>query len=79
MEPFLARYPDIRYGYLIELEYIARNDFNDTRLKQEIAEAEDQLKRYANDPRIQKVAAQVPLKKLVLVFSGWELVYSAEC
>ncbi|MFN8493332.1 MAG: AAA family ATPase [Caldilineaceae bacterium] len=79
MEPFLARYPDMRYGYLIELEYISRNDFNDTRLKQEIAEAEDQLKRYANDPRIQKVAAQVPLKKLVLVFSGWELVYSAEC
>lgn len=79
MEPFLARYPDMRYGYLIELEYIARNDFNDVRLKQEIAEAEAQLKRYANDPRIQKVAAQVPLKKLVLVFNGWELVYCAEC
>jgi hypothetical protein len=78
MEPFLARYPDMRYGYLIELEYIARNDFDEARLKKEIAEAESQLQRYAHDPRIQQVAAQVPLKKLVLVYSGWELVYAAE-
>lgn len=78
LEPFLARYPDMRYGYLIELEYIPRNDFSDKRLKQEITEAEGQLKQYAHDPRIQKVAAQVPLKKLVLVYSGWELVYREE-
>lgn len=78
LEPFLARYPDMRYGYLIELEYIARTDYSDARLKKEIAEAETQLRQYANDPRIQKVATQVPLKKLVLVFSGWELVHCAE-
>jgi hypothetical protein len=78
LEPFLARYPDMRYGYLIELEYIARTDYTEARLKKEIAEAETQLRQYANDSRIQKVAAQVPLKKLVLVFSGWELVHCAE-
>lgn len=78
LEPFLARYPDMRFGYLIELEYIPRNDFSEARLKQEIAEAEGQLKRYAHDPRIAKVAAQVPLKKLVLVYRGWELVYREE-
>lgn len=78
LEPFLARYPDMRYGYLIELEYIARADYTEDRLKKEIAEAETQLRQYANDPRIQKVAAQVPLKKLVLAFCGWELVYCAE-
>ncbi|MFN8443540.1 MAG: AAA family ATPase [Caldilineaceae bacterium] len=79
MEPFLARYPDMRFGYLIELEYIPRNEFSDTRLKLKIAEAEGQLQRYANDHRIQKVAAQVSLKRLALIFSGWELVYCAEC
>jgi hypothetical protein len=78
LEPFLARYPDMRYGYLIELEYIARTDYTEARLKKEITEAETQLRQYANDSRIQKVAAQVPLKKLVLVFSGWELVHCAE-
>lgn len=78
LEPFLARYPDMRYGYLIELEYISRTDYSEARLRKEIAEAEGQLRQYASDPRIQKVAAQVPLKKLVLVYSGWELVYCAE-
>jgi hypothetical protein len=68
----------MRYGYLIELEYIPRTDYSEDRLKKEISEAETQLSQYANDTRIQKVAAQVPLKKLVLVFSGWELVYCAE-
>lgn len=44
----------------------------------EIREAEGQLALYAHDLRIQRVAEQVMLKKLVLVYSGWELVYRAE-
>lgn len=78
LEPFLARYPDMRYGYLIELKYIPRNEFDDKRLKKEIGDAETQLQRYANDERIRAVASQVPIKKLVLVYKGWELVYQAE-
>ncbi|MEZ4659049.1 MAG: AAA family ATPase [Caldilineaceae bacterium] len=78
LEPFLARYRDMQFGYLVELKYIRRSDFNQDRLARSIAEAESQLARYADDPRIQQVAAQVTLKKLVLVFSGWELVYRAE-
>lgn len=78
VEPFLARYPDMRYGYLIELKYIPRNEFDDRRLKKEISDAEKQLQRYANDERIRAVAKQVMLKKLVLVYKGWELVYQAE-
>lgn len=78
LEPFLARYPDMRYGDLIELKYIPRNEFDDKRLKKEIGDAEGQLQRYANDERICTVAEQVPMKKLVLVYKGWELVYQAE-
>lgn len=78
LEPFLARYPDMRYGYLIELKYIPRNEFDDKRLKKEIGDAEKQLQRYADDERIRAVASQVPIKKLVLVYKGWELVYQAE-
>lgn len=78
LEPFLARYHDMRFGYLVELKYIARNNFDQTQLQVKIAEAEAQLARYAHDPRIQRVAEQVTLKKLVLVYSGWELVYRAE-
>ncbi len=78
LEPFLARYPDIPYGYLIELEYIARSEYNEAKLKTKIAEAEAQLRKYANDARIQQMAAQVTLKKLVLIYNGWELAYRAE-
>lgn len=78
LEPFLARYRDIPFGYLVELKYIPRDEFSQSRLSSEIDTAEGQLARYANDPRIQRVAAQVTLKQLVLVYSGWELVYRAE-
>ena len=78
LEPFLARYRDMQFGYLVELKYITRNDFTQTQLENKITEAESQLARYAGDPRIQRVAAQVTLKKLVLVYRGWELVYRAE-
>ena len=78
LEPFLARYRDMKFGYLVELKYIARNAFDQSKLAAKISEAEAQLARYASDPRIQRVAAQVTLKKLVLVYSGWELVYRAE-
>lgn len=82
LEPFLERYSDIKYGYLIELEYLSQSqshkkDFA-VSLAKEKAEAEGQLKQYANDPRIQQVAKQVTLKKLVLIYKGWELVYAAE-
>lgn len=78
LEPFLARYPDMQFGYLVELEYISRSEFDEAKLQKKISEAEGQLARYANDPRLQAVAARVPLKKLVLVYNGWELVYRAE-
>ncbi|MEZ4866869.1 MAG: hypothetical protein R3C14_36445 [Caldilineaceae bacterium] len=86
LEPFLARYPEIRYGYLIELEHISETQFNkkefDHSLTAEKAEAAPsgppQLRQYANDTLIQQVAQQVTLKKLVLIYKGWELVYAAE-
>jgi hypothetical protein len=37
-----------------------------------------QLRQYAGDARIVQVAQQVTLKKLGLIYKGWELVYAAE-
>jgi hypothetical protein len=78
LEPFLAQYQDMKFGYLIELKYISRSEFDETKLNNAIAEAKAQLKKYANDARIRAVAAQVTLKKLVLVYNGWELIYREE-
>lgn len=82
LEPFLSRYPGIKYGYLIELEYVSNSHFNkkdfDQSLAKEKAEAARQLQQYANDPRLTQVAKTATLKKLVLIYKGWELVHAAE-
>jgi hypothetical protein len=48
LEPFLARFPDMRFGYLLELKYIARSEYNADKLKEKSNEAETQFKKYAN-------------------------------
>jgi hypothetical protein len=78
LEPFLARFPDMRYGYVIELKYIPRQEFSDTKLQENIKEAKQQAKQYAEDERIQKTSQNVTLKKLVLIYNGWELVHREE-
>lgn len=78
LEPFLARFPDMRYGYLIELKYITRGEFSDAALHSSIKEAKRQAMQYADDERIRKMSKQVTLKKLVLVYNGWELVHREE-
>ncbi|MEZ4865494.1 MAG: AAA family ATPase [Caldilineaceae bacterium] len=78
LEPFLARFPDMRFGYLIELKYIARSEYTANKLKEKIDEAKAQFKKYANDERIRHVAAQLPLKCLILIYNGWELVHRDE-
>ncbi|MEM7133597.1 MAG: AAA family ATPase [Chloroflexota bacterium] len=82
LEPFLERFPGMKFGYLIELEYISNSEFNqksfDKSLAAEKAEAERQLRQYGQDPRIQQVAQHVTLKKVALIYKGWELVYAEE-
>ncbi|MDJ0841331.1 MAG: AAA family ATPase [Acidobacteriota bacterium] len=76
LEPFKARYKDIRYGYLIELKYINRGEkLTDTLLQSNVTEAEAQLTRYRQDPRLEKVGRDIEWICAVLVFHGWELVY----
>jgi len=78
LEPFLARYPNVAYGYLIELKYIPREKFTAARLAEVVTAAEAQLRKYRADARAVAMATQVMLKCLVLVYNGWELVYREE-
>ena len=71
-------FPDMQYGYLIELKYIARGEFDETKLQEAITDATAQLDRYAGDQQLQSLPQEVTLKKLVLVYKGWELVYREE-
>ncbi|MDM8522288.1 PD-(D/E)XK nuclease domain-containing protein [Desulfococcaceae bacterium HSG8] len=78
LEPFLAKFPDMRFAYLIELKYIPRGKFSDELLQEKIQSAEEQLQKYGNDDRVKKFLQNITLKKLVLVYKGWELVYREE-
>ncbi|CAK0772214.1 AAA-ATPase-like domain-containing protein [Gammaproteobacteria bacterium] len=78
LEPFYVRYPDMRHAYLIELKYLTRGEDSPKQRQSAIAEAEAQLCQYREDARVREALGLATLHALVLVYSGWELVYRAE-
>jgi len=86
MKPFYIKYKDIKFAYLIELKYIKRSikdkEFDDL-LKQKIQEASKQLEQYSEDEYERQMLGLPPygvvtLKKVIIVFHGWELAYCEE-
>ncbi|HPM02769.1 MAG TPA: PD-(D/E)XK nuclease domain-containing protein, partial [Candidatus Cloacimonadota bacterium] len=84
--PFYIKYKDIKFAYLIELKYIKRSikdtEFDDL-LQQKIKEAKHQLDQYAEDEYERQMLGlppfgKVTLKKVIIVFHGWELAYCEE-
>ena len=78
LAPFYFRYPDMRHAYLIELKHLKRSDDTPARRQRLIAEAEAQLGRYRNDSQVEQHLGPATLHPIVLLYSGWELVYRAE-
>ena len=77
LEPFLARYPDVAYGYAIEIKYLKRSEpADESRVAERLREAEAQLRRYLADAGLRRHAAVRHLG-LAVVFHGWELVAAA--
>jgi len=73
IEPFWAKYADVKYSYLIELKYLTRSEFTAEKMKSSLTEAQTQLHQYASDARIIKRSRHSQLIKVALLFSGWEL------
>ncbi|MCP4752190.1 MAG: hypothetical protein GY866_14935 [Proteobacteria bacterium] len=73
LEPFLAKYSDLKYSYLIELKYMKRGDFSEKKAQELLTKAKDQLTTYAEDQRVIKRSKGATLKCIALVFHGWEL------
>ena len=80
LEPFAARYPDIGYGYVIELKYLKRGELPADEPVAPAASAallgaaRTQLRRYLTDTGLQARHPSVRFIGLTLVFHGWELV-----
>jgi hypothetical protein len=74
MEPFTARYREMKYAYILELKYLKKKEA-DKKLAVTVKKAEEQLKKYSLDKKLEKTVENMILIKLVLVFSGTELKY----
>jgi len=74
LEPFLARYPDIPYGYVIEIKYLKRGEAADEAVvATRLHEARTQLQGYLADPALRRQHPAVRHIGVALVFHGWEL------
>ena len=71
--------PYVKYFALLEFKYIKRSDKVEDNRDTLIKEAIDELDKYQNDILVQEYLQQgVNLKKVILLFHGWELVEMME-
>ena len=76
LEPLIARYPQLRRGYLIELKYLSRGESVDAgRVAAAAGAASTQLERYLTDERLARQFPEVRFTGLAVVFHGWEMVF----
>ena len=74
LEPFVAQYPDIGYGYVIEVKYLKRSEAVDAAVVEETMRgARAQLAGYLADEGLRRRAPSVRHVGLAVVFHGWEL------
>ncbi|OQY12881.1 MAG: hypothetical protein B6I31_02335 [Desulfobacteraceae bacterium 4572_19] len=86
MKPFFEKYNDIKYAYLLELKYIPRMDDEkklQNAIDKKVKKSKEQLDKYKNDEFSKKMMnlkpyGEVVLKKGIVVFHGWELIYIEE-
>jgi len=70
LDPFMEKYPDLEYSYLIELKYAKRGEFSEDKQRELSAKAKGQLMRYAADERVIRRSRGTTLKCIGLIFSG---------
>lgn len=77
--PDLTHYPT-KHCYIIELKVLPKSEFNTmskdgkhTKAELQWAEAVEQIKRYAEAPRVEALRQGTTLHKIIMQFEGWEL------
>ena len=75
LEPFLAQYSDIGYGYVVELKYVKRSEsLDESVVAEKVREAVLQVRGYLADPSLSHRYPSVRHIGLAVVFYGWEMV-----
>ena len=78
MAPRYQAYPDMPFSFAIEVKYLKRDENREVRLPQVINEATEQLNRYVLGEEIQALKGPTIIRKIVVVFQGWELIANKE-
>ena len=74
LEPFVAQYPDMQFGYVLELKYLKRSEsLGESVVADKMQEAVGQLRGYLTDPSLRRRHPSVRHIGLAVVFHGWEL------
>ncbi len=75
LEPFVAQYSDMQFGYVLELKYLKRSAaLNESVVADKVQEAVKQLRSYLADPSLPRRYPSVRHIGLAVVFHGWEMV-----
>ena len=75
LEPFVAQYSDMQFGYVLELKYVKRSEsLDESVVADKVQEAVLQLRGYLADPSLPRRYPSVRHIGLAVVFHGWELV-----
>ncbi len=75
LEPFVAQYPDMQFGYVLELKYLKRSEsLGESVVAAKVGEAVEQVRSYLADSSLAHRYPSVRHIGLAVVFHGWELV-----
>ena len=75
LEPFVAQYSDMQFGYVLELKYLKRSEsLDESVIADKVQEAVEQVRSYLADPSLPRRYPSVRHVGLAVVFHGWELV-----
>ena len=84
--PDLTHYPT-KHSYIIELKVLSKKEWNEnvkikdaegkesviTKAEKQWRDAVEQIRRYAEAPRVEALRQGTHLHKIILQFEGWEL------
>lgn len=74
--PNLTHYQS-RHCYIVELKYLPKKDF-EAKAAEQWRQAVDQINGYARAPRVEALRQGTQMHKIVMQFSGWDLVRMEE-
>lgn len=74
--PNLTHYQS-KHCYIVELKYLPKKDF-EAKAAEQWRQAVEQIDRYARAPKVEALRQGTQMHKIVMQFSGWELVRMEE-